>query len=260
MRDKSYMSPISTLSSTICLPNGCVISQWHHRFGPDICSLSTEFGKAFSPGSWLLVCDYQMIYSRHDTLPETNIAPENRYSQKESGFPTTIFKGGYVSFRVCTYNFAAALIVCKCRMLMIIAYSGFKKWVVWPWLVVCASLMNLVLEWCPSISSWYHIHLPSCQAHAHLQLQSKQPPATELHQTTVSLVCLVSIWSESDDNLPHEIQIPNVLLLPFPNNHSAPSVPSSVLKGCDMVYLKKQRFNAKVIHTHVYVHMFIRDI
>ena len=27
------------------------------------------------------------------TLPETNIAPENRPSQKESNLPTTIFQG-----------------------------------------------------------------------------------------------------------------------------------------------------------------------
>ena len=35
------------------------------------------------------------------TLPETNIAPENRPFQTESSFPTTIFQGlyGYFSFR-----------------------------------------------------------------------------------------------------------------------------------------------------------------
>ena len=34
-----------------------------------------------------------------NTLPETNIAPENRVSQKACSFPTTIFQGRAVSFR-----------------------------------------------------------------------------------------------------------------------------------------------------------------
>ena len=35
------------------------------------------------------------------TLPETNIAPENGFPQKESSLPTAIFQGRAVSFREC---------------------------------------------------------------------------------------------------------------------------------------------------------------
>ena len=35
------------------------------------------------------------------TLPEANVAPENRPIEKESGLPTTIFQGRIVSFREC---------------------------------------------------------------------------------------------------------------------------------------------------------------
>ena len=38
------------------------------------------------------------------TLPETNIAPENRPSQKETSIPTIHFQGRAVSFRDCKYT------------------------------------------------------------------------------------------------------------------------------------------------------------
>ena len=41
-------------------------------------------------------CQYQLVYL---TLPETNMAPENRPSQKETSIPTIHFQMRAVSFR-----------------------------------------------------------------------------------------------------------------------------------------------------------------
>ena len=42
---------------------------------------------------------YEIYFSLDDTLPETNIAPENRVSQKETSIPTIHFQVQTVSFR-----------------------------------------------------------------------------------------------------------------------------------------------------------------
>ena len=40
-----------------------------------------------------------LVYLSKDTIPETNISPENRPSQKEISVPTIHFQGRTVSFR-----------------------------------------------------------------------------------------------------------------------------------------------------------------
>ena len=53
-----------------------------------------------SVGVWCLENTKRLnLYDGTFTLPETNIAPENRLSQKESSLPTTSIFRCYVSFR-----------------------------------------------------------------------------------------------------------------------------------------------------------------
>ena len=75
----------------------------NHRYGG--CS-SADLELRFVHFHQLLIPLKTAVYrclKKKGTLPETNIAPENRSSQKESSIPTIHFQGRAVSFREGTF-------------------------------------------------------------------------------------------------------------------------------------------------------------
>ena len=93
----------SPISSNVYGPDG----HWHPRF--DTPKFSERNTQHVCP--MIIMFSPQRIQAKQDTLPKTNIAPENRPSQKERiVFQPSIFRDYviYVSFRECIHLTTAA--------------------------------------------------------------------------------------------------------------------------------------------------------